>query len=139
MDLVYADASATGASPSAVYFMMDTVNIVKQLQKPWVSLGSDGASMAPEGAFLKSSTHPRAYGNFARFLGKYVRDEKVMSLAEGVRRLSGLPAENMKLKKRERWSRGTSPTWWCSIPPRSRITRRSPIRSSIRPACATCS
>jgi N-acyl-D-amino-acid deacylase len=100
MDLVYADASATGASPQAVYFMMDTLNIVKQLQKPWVSLGSDGASMAPEGAFLKSSTHPRAYGNFARFLGKYVRDGKVMPLEEGVRRLSGLPAENMKLKKR---------------------------------------
>jgi N-acyl-D-amino-acid deacylase len=100
MDLVYADASATGASPSAVYFMMDTLNIVKQLRKPWVSLGSDGASMAPEGAFLKSSTHPRAYGNFARFLGKYVRDEKVMPLEEAVRRLSGLPAENLKLRKR---------------------------------------
>ena len=100
MDLVYADASATGASPSAVYFMMDTVNIVKQLKKPWVSLGSDGGSMAPEGAFLKSSTHPRAYGNFARFLGKYVRDEKVMPLEEAVRRLTGLPAENLKLKKR---------------------------------------
>jgi N-acyl-D-amino-acid deacylase len=100
MDLVYADASATGASPSAVYFMMDTLNIVKQLAKPWVSLGSDGASMAPEGVFLKSSTHPRAYGNVARFLGKYVRDGKVMPLEEAVRRLSGLPAENLKLKKR---------------------------------------
>ena len=100
MDLVYADASATGASPAAVYFMMDTLNIVKQLQKPWVSLGSDGASMAPEGAFLKSSTHPRAYGNFARFLGKYVRDGKVMPLEEAIRRLTGLPAENLKLRKR---------------------------------------
>ncbi len=100
MDLVLADAGATGASPSAVYFMMDTVNIVKQLRKPWVSLGSDGESSAPEGVFLKSSTHPRAYGNFARFLGKYVRDEKVMPLEEAVRRLSGLPAENLKLRKR---------------------------------------
>ncbi len=100
MDLVYADASATNSSPSAVYFMMDTVNIVKQLSKPWVSLGSDGGSLAPEGVFLKSSTHPRAYGNFARFLGKYVREGKVMSLEEAVRRLTGLPAENLKLRKR---------------------------------------
>jgi N-acyl-D-amino-acid deacylase len=100
MDLVYANASATGAAPSAVYFMMDTLNIVKQLQKPWVSLGSDGESSAPEGVFLKSSTHPRSYGNFARFLGKYVRDQKVMPLEEAIRRLTGLPAENLKLKKR---------------------------------------
>jgi N-acyl-D-amino-acid deacylase len=100
MDLVYADASATGASPSAVYFMMDTLNIVKQLKQPWVSVGSDGASMAPEGVFLKSSTHPRAYGNVPRFLGKYVRDEKVMPMEEAIRRLSGLPAGNLKLKKR---------------------------------------
>ncbi|HEX9895243.1 MAG TPA: D-aminoacylase [Gemmatimonadales bacterium] len=100
MELVYADASATGVSPSAVYFMMDTVNIVKQLARPWVSLGSDGASLAPEGGFLKSSTHPRAYGNFARFLGKYVRDGKVMPLEEAIRRLTRLPAENLKLRQR---------------------------------------
>jgi N-acyl-D-amino-acid deacylase len=65
-----------------------------------MSLGSDEASTAPEGVFLKSSQHPRAYGNFARLLGHYVREEKVMSLAEAVRRLSGLPATNLGLDRR---------------------------------------
>jgi N-acyl-D-amino-acid deacylase len=79
---------------------MDEENIKKQIREPWVSFGSDASSMAPEGVFLKSSTHPRAYGNFARLLGKYVREEKVISLAEAVRRLSGLPASNLELKDR---------------------------------------
>src|SRR6185312_9476462 len=74
--------------------------IKKQLRQPWVSLGSDAASMAPEGAFLRSSTHPRAYGNFARLLGKYVREEKVITLQEAIRRLSGLPATNLGLDHR---------------------------------------
>jgi N-acyl-D-amino-acid deacylase len=65
-----------------------------------VSIGSDGASLAPEGAFLKTSTHPRAYGNFARLLGIYVRDEKVISLQEAIRRLTGLPATNLGLDRR---------------------------------------
>jgi N-acyl-D-amino-acid deacylase len=65
-----------------------------------MSFGSDGKSMAPEGVFLKSATHPRAYGNFARLLGKYVRDEQVISLEEAVRRLTTLPATNMKIEKR---------------------------------------
>ncbi len=96
MDLVLEDRSRVGA----VYFMMSEENIKKQLRQPWVSLGSDAGSMAAEGIFLKSSTHPRAYGNFARLLGKYVRQEKVLSLAEAVRRLSGLPASNLGLDRR---------------------------------------
>src|SRR5688500_19346252 len=84
MDLIVEDRSRVGT----VYFLMSEENIKKELRQPWVSLGSDGASMAPEGVFLKSSTHPRAYGNFARILGKYVRDEKVITLSEAVRRLS---------------------------------------------------
>lgn len=96
MDLVYEDRSRVGT----VYFMMSEENIKKQLRQPWVSVGSDAASMAPEGAFLRSSTHPRAYGNFARLLGKYVRDEKVITLQEAIRRLSGLPAANLGLDHR---------------------------------------
>jgi N-acyl-D-amino-acid deacylase len=96
MDLVLEDRSRVGT----VYFMMDEQNVKKQIRQPWVSFGSDAASMAPEGVFLKSSTHPRAYGNFARLLGKYVREEKVITLAEAVRRLSGLPATNLGLDHR---------------------------------------
>jgi N-acyl-D-amino-acid deacylase len=96
MDLVLEDRSRVGT----VYFMMSEENIKKQLRQSWVSLGSDAASMAPEGAFIKSSTHPRAYGNFARLLGKYVREEKVISLEEAIRRLSGLPATNLGLDHR---------------------------------------
>ena len=96
MDLVYEDRSRVGT----VYFMMSEENIKKQLRQPWVSLGSDAASMAPEGAFLRSSTHPRSYGNFARLLGKYVREEKVITLQEAIRRLSSLPATNLGLDHR---------------------------------------
>ena len=96
MDLVLEDRSRV----ATVYFMMDEDNIKKQIRQSWVSFGSDAASMAPEGVFLKSSTHPRAYGNFARLLGKYVRDEKVIPLAEAIRRLSGLPASNLELDHR---------------------------------------
>jgi N-acyl-D-amino-acid deacylase len=96
MDLVLEDRSRVGT----IYFLMNEENIKKQIGRPWVSFGSDAASMAPEGAFLKSSTHPRAYGNFARLLGKYVRDEKVISLQEAIRRLTGLPASNLGLDHR---------------------------------------
>ena len=96
MDLIVEDRSRVGT----VYFLMDEENLKKELRQPWVSLGSDGASMAPEGVFLKSSTHPRAYGNFARLLGKYVREEKVISLSEAIRRLTGLPATNLGLDRR---------------------------------------
>jgi N-acyl-D-amino-acid deacylase len=96
MDLVLEDRSRIGT----VFFQMDEQNVKKQIRQPWVSFGSDAASMAPEGVFLKSSTHPRAYGNFARLLGKYVREEKVIPLAEAVHRLSGLPATNLGLDHR---------------------------------------
>ena len=96
MDLVLKDRSRVGT----VYFMMDEGNVKQQIRQSWVSFGSDAASMAPEGAFLKSSTHPRAYGNFARLLGKYVRDENVIPLTEAIRRLSGLPATNLELDHR---------------------------------------
>lgn len=96
MDLILEDRSRV----DTVYFMMSEENIKKQLRLPWVSFGSDAASIAAEGEFLNSSTHPRAYGNFARLLGKYVRDEKVISLEEAVRRLSGLPAANLGLDHR---------------------------------------
>ena len=96
LDLVLEDQSRVGT----VYFLMDEENIKKQIKKPWVSFGSDAESIAPEGAFLKSNPHPRSYGNFARLLGKYVRDEKVISLSEAVRRLSSLPATNLGLDRR---------------------------------------
>ncbi len=96
MDLVIEDGSRVGA----VYFLMSEENVRRELKLPWVSFGSDSGSVAPEGVFLKSSLHPRGYGNFARLLGRYVRDEQVLSLAEAVRRLSALPAGNLKLDRR---------------------------------------
>ena len=96
MNLVLEDQSRVGT----VYFMMSEENLRKQIRLPWVSFGSDAGSMAPELPFTKSSTHPRAYGNFARLLGRYVRDEKVVPLEEAVRKLSGLPATNLELEGR---------------------------------------
>jgi N-acyl-D-aspartate/D-glutamate deacylase len=96
LDLVLEDRTRVGV----VFFLMSEDNVRKQLKLPWVSFGSDAASMAPEGVFLKSSTHPRAYGNFARWLGKYVRDEKLVPLPEAIRRLTGLPATNLGLTGR---------------------------------------
>jgi N-acyl-D-amino-acid deacylase len=96
MDLIAEDESRIGT----LYFIMSEDNVKKELGKPWISFGSDEASQAPEGVFLKSNPHPRAYGNFARVLGKYVRDEKVIPMKEAVRRLSGLPATNLGLDHR---------------------------------------
>ena len=96
LDLIVGDDSRVGAA----YFLMSEDNVELGLKQPWVSLGSDAESSAPEGVFLKSSTHPRAYGNFARFLGHYVRERKLMSLEEGIHRLTGLPAANWKLVDR---------------------------------------
>ena len=96
MNLVLEDRSRVGA----VYFMISEDNIRKQITLPWVSFGSDAASMAPEPPFTKSAAHPRAYGNFARVLGKYVRDEKVLTLEDAIRKLSGLPATNLELDHR---------------------------------------
>ncbi|RMG21225.1 MAG: D-aminoacylase [Bacteroidetes bacterium] len=96
IDLVIED----GSRVQVVYFLMSEENVKKQIAIPWVSFGSDAASMAPEGKFLESSTHPRAYGNFARLLGKYVRDEQVIPLEEAIRKLAALPAQNLQLQKR---------------------------------------
>jgi len=96
MDLVVQD----GSRVDAVYFLMSEDNVKKQIALPWMSFGSDEGSSAPEGVFLKSSSHPRAYGNVARLLGKYVRDEKVIPLEEAIYKLTTLPATNLKIKKR---------------------------------------
>ena len=96
MDLVVEDGSRVGT----VYFLMSEDNVRKQVKLPWMSFGSDGESQAPEGVFLKSSTHPRAYGNFSRLLGRYVRDEKLVPLHEAVRRLTSFPATNLGITER---------------------------------------
>ena len=96
MDLLTEDRSRVGT----VYFTMLEDNVRRQIALPWVSFGSDGAALAPEGAFLKSSTHPRAYGNFARVLGRYVREAGVIALEEAIRRLTTLPAATLRLDRR---------------------------------------
>jgi N-acyl-D-amino-acid deacylase len=101
-DLIVED----GTRIQVVYFGMSEANVAREVALPWMSFGSDAAAMAPEGVFLKSSTHPRAYGNFARLLGKYVRDEKRVSLAEAVRRLAALPADNLGIADRGRLKPG---------------------------------
>ncbi len=96
IDLIIAD----GSRIQVVYSSMSEANVTKQMTLPWVSFGSDASAQAPEGVFLLSSTHPRAYGNFVRVLGKYARDEKLITLTEAVRRLSSLPAHNLGLHDR---------------------------------------
>jgi N-acyl-D-amino-acid deacylase len=96
MDLVVQD----GSRVQTIYFLMSEDNVRREMAIPWESFASDGGAPAPEGVFLKSSTHPRAYGNFARVLGKYSRDEKIIPLEEAVRRLSSLPAHNLKIRER---------------------------------------
>ena len=96
MNLVLEDQSRVGT----VYFMMAEDNLAKQMKLPWVSFGSDAGSMSPEPPFTKGNPHPRAYGNFARLLGKYVRDEKVIPLEDAIRKLTGLPATNLELDRR---------------------------------------
>jgi N-acyl-D-amino-acid deacylase len=96
IDLVIEDHSRV----DTVYFLMSEANVRLGIAQPWVSFGSDAEASAPEGVFLKSSTHPRAYGNFARLLGRYVRDEGVLTLPDAIRRLTRLPAANWKLSDR---------------------------------------
>jgi N-acyl-D-amino-acid deacylase len=96
MDLVITDGTRVGTA----YFLMTEENVKRQIQLPYVSFGSDAESSTAAGNFLKTPTHPRAYGNFSRLLGKYVRDEKVISMAEAIRRLTSLPASNLKIEKR---------------------------------------
>jgi N-acyl-D-amino-acid deacylase len=96
MDLISEDESRIGT----IYYLMSEENVKKQLRKRWISFGSDEASQAPEPPFTKSNPHPRAYGNFARVLGKYVRDGKVLTMSDAIHRLSGLPATNLGLDHR---------------------------------------
>lgn len=96
MDLVIED----GSRVQVVYFTMSEDNVKRQIKLPWVSFGSDAEAPAAEGVFLKSMAHPRTYGNFARLLGKYVRDEKLIGLPEAIRKLTSLPAENLSLRER---------------------------------------
>jgi len=96
IDLIVEDDSRI----QVVYFSMSEENMVKKVQQPWMSFCSDAVSYAPEGLFLNYSTHPRAYGSFARLLAKYVREDKVISLEEAIRKLTSLPAENLRLEKR---------------------------------------
>jgi N-acyl-D-aspartate/D-glutamate deacylase len=98
MDLVVED----GSRVQVVYFLMNEDNVKRQIQLPWVSFGSDASSIANEGVFVKTSTHPRTYGNFARLLGKYVRDEHVVPLEEAIRKLTSLPADTLRVKDRGR-------------------------------------
>jgi N-acyl-D-amino-acid deacylase len=96
MDLVITDGTRVGTA----YFLMTEENVKRQIQLPYISFGSDAESSTASGNFLKTPTHPRAYGNFSRLLGKYVREEKVIPLEEAVRRLTSLPASNLKIQKR---------------------------------------
>jgi N-acyl-D-amino-acid deacylase len=96
MDLVIEDDSRVGT----VYFLMSEDNVRREVALPWLSFGSDAEAPATEGVFLKSNPHPRAYGNFARVLGKYVRDEKVVPLEEAIRKLTFLPTGNLKIRDR---------------------------------------
>jgi len=102
MDLVVEDHTRVGA----IYFLMSEDNVRRQIRLPWVSFCSDAGAPAPEGVFLKSNPHPRAYGSFARLLGRYTRDEKLIPLEESVRRLTSLPAENLRLRERGRLAEG---------------------------------
>ena len=102
LDLVVEDNSTV----NAVYFLMNEENVRRLINLPWVSFCSDARSIPAEGVFLQRSTHPRAYGTFARLLGKYVREEQVIPLQEAVRRLTSLPAENLRLRRRGRLEQG---------------------------------
>jgi N-acyl-D-amino-acid deacylase len=102
LDLIAADRTRIGV----VFFLMSEDNVRRQIRLPWVSFGSDAGSQAPEPPFNRSSTHPRAYGNFARLLGRYVREEKLIPLEEAVRRLTDLPATNLGLRERGRLAPG---------------------------------
>ena len=102
IDLVIEDGSRVGT----IYFLMTEENMHLKIAQPWVSFGSDAGSMAPEGVFLNGSPHPRAYGNVARLLGKYVREEGVITLEEAIRRLTSQPADNLSIRGRGRLAVG---------------------------------
>jgi N-acyl-D-amino-acid deacylase len=96
MDLVIKDGSRVGV----IYFVMSEDNVRKETTLPWMSFASDEAAPTPAGIFLESNAHPRAYGNFARLLAKYVRTDKAVALQDAIHRLTALPAGNLSLKDR---------------------------------------
>jgi N-acyl-D-amino-acid deacylase len=96
IDLVIQDHSRV----EVIYFLMSEDNVKKEIRLPYMTFGSDEASMAPEGVFLKNSCHPRAYGNFAKLLGTYVRDENLIPLEDAIHKLTGMPAEKLRLNRR---------------------------------------
>jgi N-acyl-D-amino-acid deacylase len=96
IDLVIADGTRVGVA----YFLMSEENVARQVALPWMAFDSDESAQAPRGVFLKSNTHPRAYGTFARLLGKYVRDEHRTTLPDAIRRLTSFPAANLGIKDR---------------------------------------
>lgn len=96
MDLIIQDSTRVGVA----YFLMSEENVRKQVAIPWMSFGSDEGSYTNEGIFLKANAHPRAYGTFARVIGKYTRNEKIISLSEAIRKLTKLPATNLSLSRR---------------------------------------
>ena len=130
IDLVVEDGSRVGT----IYFIMDEANLHKELARPWVSIGSDEGSYAPEGVFLKSNPHPRAYGAFARVLGHYVREQKVITVEEAIRRLTSLPASNLKLDRRGRIKQDYFADLVIFDPRASPTTRPTTGRISMQPA-----
>ncbi len=131
MDLVAEDETRVGT----VYFLMSEDEVRRKVALPWMSFGSDGSAVSAEGAFLKSNLHPRSYGNFARVLGRYVRDEKRATLEDAIHRMTGHPAAVLNLGDRGLPRKpASSPTSSSSIPRRSRTTRPTPSRTSTRRA-----
>ena len=102
IDLVIKDGSRVGT----VYFLMSEDNVRRQIQLPWIAFDSDAGAPAPEGVFLRSNPHPRAYGNFSRLLGRYVREEGLIPMEEAIHKLSGFPAENLGIRRRGRLAPG---------------------------------
>ena len=135
IDLVIED----GSRVEVAYFLMSEENIKRQIALPWVMFNSDADAPAPEGVFLKSNRHPRTYGNFARLLGKYVREEKVIPLEEAIRKLTALPTSVLSTARAEACSnRVTSRTSWSSIRKPCRTMRLSRTRISWRRAWTMC-
>ena len=102
VDLMVEDSAGTGA----IYFIMSEDNLQRKVALPWLSFGSDAAAVAPEGELLNQGIHPRTYGTFARLLGKYVREERAISLEEAIRKLSAQPADNLGIAERGRLRTG---------------------------------
>ena len=134
MDLVIED----GSRVETVYFLMSEENLRKQIQQPWMSFCSDAESSAPEGVFLNWSTHPRAYGNFSRLLAKYVRDEQVIPLQEAIRRLTSLPADNLRIKQRGRLAEGLFADGGCLRSREDSRSRDLPRASATRHRNGAC-